>query len=304
MARKKLQVFVSSTYKDMIAERQIAVEAILQSGHIPAGMELFAAGDRSQLDVIRKWIDESDVFMLILGGRYGSIDKESGKSYIHLECEHALTQGKPLFAIVAAEEYLTKKAKKKDLTVIEREHAAEYNEFKTDVLSRLCRFFEDLKDIKIAIHESLASFEDRDLVGWVKANEVGNSQPIIDELGRLGEENQKLKADVATLRTQLERWVHDRNRFGEYTFEEIEGALRHTKIGLSGKRDALAESLDHEAQLVNGVTYHLSELYDNLAPRLAIYGLAEIDDEKRYVLTPAGRRFLALVRIKLSATNK
>lgn len=36
---------MSSTYIDMLTERQAAVEAILQAGHIPAGMELFAAGD-------------------------------------------------------------------------------------------------------------------------------------------------------------------------------------------------------------------------------------------------------------------
>ena len=53
---KKLQVFVSSTYTDLILERQAAVEAILTAGHIPAGMELFAAGDESQMEVIQRWI--------------------------------------------------------------------------------------------------------------------------------------------------------------------------------------------------------------------------------------------------------
>ena len=36
---KKLQVFVSSTYTDLIEERQAAVQAILDASHIPAGME-------------------------------------------------------------------------------------------------------------------------------------------------------------------------------------------------------------------------------------------------------------------------
>lgn len=54
---KKLQVFVSSTYTDLIEERQAAVEAILDAGHIPAGMELFKAGNESQLKTIYKWID-------------------------------------------------------------------------------------------------------------------------------------------------------------------------------------------------------------------------------------------------------
>jgi hypothetical protein len=64
--KKKLQVFVSSTYSDLKEERQAAVEAILSAGHIPAGMELFAAGDESQMEVIKRWIDDSDVFLLIL----------------------------------------------------------------------------------------------------------------------------------------------------------------------------------------------------------------------------------------------
>ena len=77
MKKIKLQVFVSSTYTDLIEERQIAVEAILDAGHIPAGMELFRAG-KSQMKTIHKWIDNSDAYMLILGGRYGSIEKETG----------------------------------------------------------------------------------------------------------------------------------------------------------------------------------------------------------------------------------
>ncbi len=66
MKDKKLQVFVSSTFTDLREERQAAVEAILSAGHIPAGMELFTAGDESQMAVIERWIDESDAYLLIL----------------------------------------------------------------------------------------------------------------------------------------------------------------------------------------------------------------------------------------------
>lgn len=65
--KRKLQVFISSTFVDLKDERQAAVEAILKAGHIPAGMELFKAGDKSQWATIQRWIDESDVYMLILG---------------------------------------------------------------------------------------------------------------------------------------------------------------------------------------------------------------------------------------------
>jgi len=48
----KYQVFISSTFKDLIEERQAAVEAILKAGHIPAGMELFKSG-KTQLETIK-----------------------------------------------------------------------------------------------------------------------------------------------------------------------------------------------------------------------------------------------------------
>lgn len=116
--KKKLQVFVSSTYTDLQEERQAAVQAILTAGHIPAGMELFAAGDETQMNVIKRWIDESDVYMLILGGRYGSIEPKSQKSYIHLEYEYALEKGKPLFAVVINKDHLEKKSKRTELKLL------------------------------------------------------------------------------------------------------------------------------------------------------------------------------------------
>ena len=79
--KKKLQIFVSSTYTDLKEERQAAVEAILKSGNIPAGMELFTAGNESQLETITRWIDDSDIYFLILGGRYGNIEPKTGKSF-------------------------------------------------------------------------------------------------------------------------------------------------------------------------------------------------------------------------------
>ncbi len=98
--RKKLQVFVSSTFLDLKDERQKAVEGILKAKHIPAGMELFKAGNESQLETVKRWINESDVYLLILGGRYGTLEPSTGKSYTQIEYEYALDKGIPMFAFV------------------------------------------------------------------------------------------------------------------------------------------------------------------------------------------------------------
>src|SRR5262245_34492360 len=125
----------------MLEERQAAVEAILRAGHIPAGMELFAAGDESQLETIRRWIDDSDVFMLMVGGRYGSIEPKSGKSYIELEYEYAAERKKPRFASVIHEDLLNAKVKASGLDAMERINGGALKTFKETVTSKTCRFY-------------------------------------------------------------------------------------------------------------------------------------------------------------------
>lgn len=196
--KKKLQVFISSTYTDLQEERQAAVQAILTAGHIPAGMELFAAGDEAQMNVIKRWIDESDVYMLILGGRYGSIEPKSQKSYIHLEYEYALAKGKPLFAVVIEKSYLEKKVKKNGTQVIELEHPDKLKGFRELVCSKMVRFWSDSKDIKLAILETIADFTNRpDLVGWIPGNETVNTGAVAEELAKLTKENSELRERVS-----------------------------------------------------------------------------------------------------------
>jgi Domain of unknown function (DUF4062) len=171
--KKKLQVFVSSTYSDLREERQAAVEAILTAGHIPAGMELFAAGDQSQMDVIKRWINESDVFLLILGGRYGSVEPKSKKSYIQLEYEYACEMGKALFAVVITEDAIEKKVKKLNRNAIEQKYPQKLEDFRKTVLSKVVRMWSDTTGIKLAILEKLPELSLRDdLVGWIRGERL------------------------------------------------------------------------------------------------------------------------------------
>uniref|UniRef100_E1T7F6 DUF4062 domain-containing protein n=1 Tax=Burkholderia sp. (strain CCGE1003) TaxID=640512 RepID=E1T7F6_BURSG len=175
---KKYQVFISSTYTDMKDERQAAVMAILDAGHIPAGMELFAAADKKQMDVIEKWIDASDIFMLILGGRYGSIDPDSGKSYIQLEYEYAMRTGKPLFALYLTDPALDEKVKNQGRAVIEQDDSRAYKEFRALVTGKMCAPVGHIKDIFIQARKSIETLaKDRELDGWVRASSVTKAAP-------------------------------------------------------------------------------------------------------------------------------
>jgi hypothetical protein len=199
---KRFQIFISSTYKDLIEERQAAVQAILSSGHIPAGMELFAASDQSQMNVIKDWITQSDIYLLILGGCYGSIEPTTGKSYIQLEYEYAISLGKPTFAIVITDEHLEEKVKKEGTVAIEKENPGLYKDFKKMVLSKVVRFWSDFKDIKLSIFETISEFSRRhELIGWVPSNLQVDTSKMAEELARLGKENSQLNNELSQLKS-------------------------------------------------------------------------------------------------------
>lgn len=194
MAKKKLQVFISSTYTDLIIERQEAVQAVLDAGHIPAGMELFKAGNETQLDTIYKWIDNSDVYMLILGGRYGSVEEKTGKSYTRLEYEYALKKGIPVFSVVLTDVFLkSKAASNQGIEIFEQTHIEKYNAFRKQVLTKIVRMVDDAKDIKLAIHTTLVDFlEEYQMVGWIRANESEANVGLLIQINDLNNDNKKL----------------------------------------------------------------------------------------------------------------
>lgn len=94
------QIFISSTYRDLKEQRQAVMTAVLKLGHMPVGMELFPASSNTVDDVIKRFIDAADYYLVIVGGRYGSTSKETGLSYTELEYEYAVSKGKPVIPLV------------------------------------------------------------------------------------------------------------------------------------------------------------------------------------------------------------
>ncbi len=61
---KKYQVFISSTYKDLMEARAKVRDAILSMYHFPVGMELFGAANEEQWQIISETIDSFEVSIL------------------------------------------------------------------------------------------------------------------------------------------------------------------------------------------------------------------------------------------------
>ncbi|MBL4571868.1 MAG: DUF4062 domain-containing protein [Gammaproteobacteria bacterium] len=310
--KKKLQVFISSTYHDLPEERQAAVRAVLKAGHIPAGMELFTAGDKSQMETINRWIAESDVYMLILGGRYGSLEPTTGVSYTELEYDYAVEQEKPLFAIVIEEDALEGKIKEQGSSILEKENPKQLKMFREKVLSNISSFFVDSKDIKLCIYESLSDFaETRDLTGWVSGKEIPDTKAFLEEISRLINENEELKEELSKAKKRIGTPTLESSNS---QFEELKEIIRLIEVtvpakvsgGIERETNLLEVFVSNKENFVTGVNNKHdvgaaeSFLYFNICPKLQIHGL--VVNEKvasvqwrRFAITKKGSDFLAYI---------
>jgi hypothetical protein len=261
MRQRKLQIFVSSTYEDLIEQRLAAMEGILKAGHIPAAMEQFSPGDETAWERVRNWIDASDGFMLILGGRYGSVEPASGKSYVQLEYEYAIERGKPFFSLIVSDRHHEERVKQFGLDVDERTYRAEYQQFRRSVSERLCGSWSDTKDIQLAILQKLSEWAQKpDLVGWVRGDEVSSAETA-NELARLSRENRELRTQLATLGESFEG----------LSFAELAKLLRETPLEQPANPDgnlyAFAKSDEKIRQAVAQLEHaaNLGELFDCLS---------------------------------------
>lgn len=192
--RKKLQVFISSSFADLVAERQAAAEAVLKAGHIPAGIGIEPFFMKSPMETIKRWIQESDVYILILGGIYGTMLPDESKSFPHWEYDYAGELGKPRFALVLTDEAL----RQKPYDFVVMSGYQEFQEFKQSVLEEMSIFhIEQVWHISWVIHEKLKEYKGRDdLYGWVSGKDVPDVQKLLEENASLLRENAELKAEL------------------------------------------------------------------------------------------------------------
>ena len=304
--QKKLQIFISSTFIDLKDERQAAVEAILKAGHIPAGMELFTASNKSQWDIIKRWIDESDIYMLILGGRYGSIEPDSGKSYTHLEYEYAQSINKPLFAVIIEESELSSRR----ADYIEKVNPSKLHDFRKIVLGYISSFFKDERDIKLAVHESLGQItQDHNLTGWIRGNKENSDfanqiMTLNEELKKTKEENERFKLAQVKRLPEIMVSINDSQNLefeldvDESKFykkrEHIKEIPRHLTDYLSQEEvDGYNRSLSNISELkinqfnqVQTQIYALSALQNKIKIQLFNKGNAKATDIHIYMTFP------------------
>lgn len=191
---KKYQVFVSSTFEDLKEEREKVIETLLNKNCIPVGMEYFPAADDEQMTIIKQLINECDYYILILGGRYGSIEPKTQKSYTQLEYEYAVEQGIPVSAFLIEDKgnLIYKKTEK-----CNPEKLKAFENLVTQ--NRMCRFWNNADDLAGKVSLSIDyQTKHHPRIGWVRADKVASDEAN-NYIIKLKEENQKLKEQVTFL---------------------------------------------------------------------------------------------------------
>jgi hypothetical protein len=249
---KRFQVFVSSTYQDLQEERQEVMHALLELDCIPSGMELFPAANEDQWSVIKRVIDDCDYYVLVIGGRYGSLGPD-GISYTEMEYRHALSKDKPTIAFIHKDPGSIPANKSEDSDEGKQKLAA----FRELVKTKLCKYWSNPDDLGSVVSRSLIRLtKEQPAVGWVRADELPDRDASL-ELVRLTKQVEDLTAQLQRLRTTAPQGTENLAQ-GEdlfeigYTFTYLSPTLRRQRIEQSleiswnGIFSSLAPGMIHE----------------------------------------------------------
>lgn len=244
---KKYQIFVSSTFSDLVEERQAVSRAILDMGHIPAGMEMFPAADIEQLTYIKKVIDECDYYVLIIGARYGSLD-EDGVSYTQREFQYAVETDKTVLAFLH-KDMDSVPLGKTDKNDQKREKLEQFIAMVSS--GRLIQFWTSAMELRAnAIVSLQTAFSQNPQVGWVRANQVA-SQSALTDIVKYREENDTLKIEISRLKSSVEP-----------KFDDVADISTVMRFGYSYKKNG---SIVNSSKNLSIKTFFL-----NVAPDLSI----------------------------------
>ena len=194
---KIYQVFVSSTFEDLQEERKEVMQALLELDCMPAGMELFPASNDDQWTLIKRVIDTCDYYLLIIGGRYGSVN-EKGISYTQMEFEYAQEIGKPIISFLPQNpETIPAGKSEKD-----SEKQQKLESFKNLAKRRLVKYWENPEQLGSIVSRSMIKLiKDFPAEGWVKANGAVD-ETSVKEIARLQKENAELVQRLNEISTE------------------------------------------------------------------------------------------------------
>lgn len=200
MSDKRYQVFLSSTYKDLSEARQKVIQILMSLDCIPTGMEMFPAEDDEQWQIIKRAIDDSDYYLLIIAGRYGSTTR-NGISYTEREYDYAVEQDIPVIALLNKDpgELLAK------FVDSDPESKQKLKEFRAKVSrERIVTFWSNEAELEGQVATAVAkATKTKPRPGWVRADSIATEEAL-QRLYFLETDREALATKNLELRASLE----------------------------------------------------------------------------------------------------
>lgn len=176
MEQEKIyQIFVSSTFKDLEQERQEVLAAIVEKGYVPVGMEYFPSTNATPFEYIKKMLEKVDYYILIIAGKYGSIEATSGLSYTELEYDYAQQLGIPTMVFLYKDiTGLSLSANESNPAIREKLDA-----FRKKASATLAKMWTDKHELKAQVSNSIShTIKEYPRIGWIRADQ---SEQIPDD---------------------------------------------------------------------------------------------------------------------------
>jgi len=296
---KIYKIFVSSTFEDLREERAAVQKALLQLNCLPVGMELFPAADDETWSFIKSQIDDSDYYVVVIAGRYGSLAPD-GLSFTEKEYDYARTQNKPSIGFVHGHPGLIVAEKTESLP----DQRIRLDTFLRKVKQRPVRTFTNPYELALEVTTSFVQLiRDRPAVGYVRSNDAVDYKryaALLEENSNLKEQLKRAEGEKISIFPANEKLLIINDGGAEFT------------ITLGEIFQAVAEAAmvnNFEVEIFNKVEERLRNKFANPKLRLSdarvqirrdlvVHGLIEVRTTSvypHYYLTDYGRQQLALM---------
>lgn len=192
MSEKRYQVFISSTYTDLQEERSTLTQVLPAMGCIPCGLDVQPVGT-SAWTALKKLIDESDYYVVLLGSRYGSLSP-SGISYTHMEYVYASTKQKPILVLM----HDSPDSRPVQFQEKTPEGRRQFSDFRQLLAKGMVAGWNDTRSLDQALRRYLPQLiKSRPATGWVRATTLGSPEQA--------KEIERLKQRVVELEQEREQ---------------------------------------------------------------------------------------------------
>jgi hypothetical protein len=199
---KMLTVMISSTALDLPEHRRQVVDACIQQGMVPIAMEHLPAGDDGAARTSLEMVTRADIYVGLIGSRYGYVPAASPISITEMEYKRAVERGIPCLIFIMHEDHPLKAA-----DVEKGKGAVKLAAFKNRLTkAHVVNYFKSPDDLRANVINSLSQFRSAPWQEDLLRSQIGSllyRVAVINNTAVLADD--EVKAVVTALQTQVHR---------------------------------------------------------------------------------------------------